>query len=135
MRTKFWRFAYEDSEFASIINSDELPFPELSKWPNAKNSSREQVIENLKAGDFILLANFDRSSEIGIAKAIGQVLAKNENKITMHWKKLIPSLSLTPNIQGGVNVWSTEGVFCFDVEPAKRYKLDAHTKKLFGSGA
>jgi hypothetical protein len=135
VRTKFWRFAYEDSELTSILNSDELPFPELGKWPIAKNNSSEQIIEDIKVGDFILLANFDRPSEIGIAKAIGQVIAKDGRKITMQWKKPIPSLSLTPDIQGGVTVWNTECVFCFDAQPAKRYKLDAHTKKLFGSGA
>ncbi|MCY1368184.1 hypothetical protein D9M69_551510 [compost metagenome] len=135
MRTKFWRFAYEDSELAATLKSDELPFPELSKWPSAKNSSCEQIIEDLKFGDFILLANFDRLSEIGIVKAIGQVAAKKDTKIIMYWKKLIPSLSLTPDIRGGVNVWSTEGVFCFDEQPAKRYKLHAHTKKLFGNSA
>ncbi|MNG29598.1 hypothetical protein D3C84_1150580 [compost metagenome] len=70
-----------------------------------------------------------------MAKGIGQVIAKDNAKITMHWKKPIPSLSLTPDIQGGVTVWSTEGVFCFDIQPAKRYKLDAQTKKLFASGA
>lgn len=134
MRTKFWRFAYEDNELTSILRSDELPFPDLSKWPIAKNNSSEKIFENIKIGDFILLANFDRTSEIGIAKGIGQVIAKNNVKITMHWKKPIPSLSLTPDIQGGVTVWSTEGVFCFDIQPAKRYKLDAQTKKLFASG-
>ncbi|MBF8161695.1 hypothetical protein IVE04_11100 [Pseudomonas mendocina] len=135
MRTKFWRFAYEASEFASIINSDELPFPEFRKWPNAKNGSRGQIIEDLKIGDFILLANFDCPSETGTVKAVGQVITKNNNEIVMHWKKVIPSRSLTPNIQGGVNVWNTEGVFCFDVEPARRYRLVEFAQKLFGSGA
>lgn len=135
MRTNFWRFAYEESELTSILKSDELPFPKLSKWPTAKNNSCEEIFEDIKVSDFILLANFDRTSEAGIVKGIGQVIDKQGEKITMRWKKPIPSLLLTPDIQGGVNVWSTEGVFCFDVQPAKRYKLDAHTKKLFANGA
>ena len=135
MRTKFWRFAYEDNELTTILKSDELPFPDLSKWPTAKNNSSTKITEDIKIGDFILLANFDRTSEIGIAKAIGQVIAKGDAKINMHWKRSVPSLSLTPDIQGGVTVWNTEGVFCFDAQPAKRYKLDAHAKKLFASGA
>ena len=135
MRTKFCRFAYEENELTFILNSGELPFPELSKWPTAKNNSCKQIFKDIKVNDFIFLANFDRASETGITKAIGQVIDKDDTKITMHWKKPIPSLSLTPDIQGGVNVWNTEGVFCFDVQPAKRYKLDAHTKKLFASGA
>ena len=135
MRTKFWRFAYEENELTSILRSDELPFPDLSKWPTAKNNSSEKIFEDIKIGDFILLANFDRTSETGIAKAIGKVVAKGDARINMHWIKSVPSLSLIPNIQGGVAVWSTEGVFCFDAQPAKRYKLDAHAKKLFASGA
>jgi hypothetical protein len=134
MRTKFWRFAYEENELTSILRSDELAFPDLSKWPTAKNNSPEKIFEDIKIGDFILLANFNRTSETGIAKAIGKVIVKGDVRINMHWIKSVPSLSLIPNIQGGVAVWNTEGVFCFDDQPAKRYKLDAHAKKLFASG-
>lgn len=135
MRTKFWRFAYEDNELISILRSDELSLPDLSKWPTAKNNSPDKILEDIKVGNFILLANFDRTSEIGIVKAIGKVIAKSDGKINMHWKKPVPNILLSPNIQGGVTVWKTEGVFCFDAEPAKKYKLDDHTKKTFAHGA
>ncbi len=134
MRTKFWRFAYDADRLETILNSETLPFPDLSRWPQAKNSSIDKVTEDLRVGDFILLANFDRNTEIGIARVIGKIMSKSPS-IRMQWKKIIPSLSLTPDIQGGVNVWLTEGVFCFDAPPAKRYKLSAHTSKLFPENA
>lgn len=131
MRTNFWRFSYDEIDISSAIESNRLPFPDLSRWPVSKNNSKKKISDEIKVNDFILLANFDRLSEIGVAKKIGKVISKDGGEFSIHWKKIVPSLSLTPDIQGGVNVWLTEGVFCFDSEPVKRYKLNEHANKLF----
>ncbi|MFJ9993296.1 hypothetical protein ACIQSO_21490 [Pseudomonas putida] len=133
MRTRFWRFAYNEHQLTAILESDQLPLPDLSQWPRAKNTSPQKILEDIKVGHFILLANFDRASESGKVKVMGKVLAKGDAGITLHWKKTVPSILLNPNAQGGVAEWQTEGVFCFDVEPAKRYRLERHAEKLFAN--
>jgi hypothetical protein len=131
MRTTFWRFAYDEEQLREILNSDELVFPDLSRWPLAKNNSREKVVSALREGHFVLLANFNLSNEIGTVKGVGRIMGIEAGTVEMNWMRPIPSWSLTPNAQGGVQEWRNEGVFCFDVEPARRYKLQALTSKLF----
>lgn len=133
MRTAFWRFAYDDEQLGEILKSNDLVFPDLSRWPLAKNRDKEIVISDLKEGHFVLLANFNLNNEIGTVKGVGRITKNEGGRIKMEWKHPIPSWSLTPNAQGGVHEWRTEGVFCFDAEPVKRYKLKALTSKLFAS--
>jgi len=132
MRTKFWRVAYDEDRITEILASDKLPLPDLARWPSAKNKSSEKILSDLKAGDFVFLANFDAVKELGSVKVIGRILTKEQGVPTMNWKRPIPSLSLTPDTPGGVLAWRSEGIFCFDAQPVKRYKLEAITKKLFG---
>jgi hypothetical protein len=134
MRTTFWRFAYDDELLEMIMASDKLYFPDLKRWPLAKNNTEEKIISALREGHFILLANFDLTSGIGTVRGVGKITAINDGQPAVLWKKPVPRLELTPDIQGGVKEWRGEGVFCFDAQPAKRYKLDAHTKKLFNHG-
>jgi len=131
MRTKFWRFAYDEDKLKDILASNELFFPNLSIWPSAKNNTEEKIIRDLKAGYFILLANFDSISETGTVRGVGKIISLENSQPVMQWKKPIPSWSLHPNRRGGVPQWEKEGVFSFDVNPAKRYKLGTLTKKLF----
>lgn len=131
MRTSFWRFAYDEQNLKAILASGSIVFPELSTWPQAKNNTVEKVTSDLRDGHFILLANFDRTSEVGIVKGVGKVIKNEGAGITILWKKPIPSWSLTPSKLGGVQEWVKEGVFCFEAEPAKRYKLQALASKLF----
>lgn len=131
MRTQFWRFAYDEDLLDEILASDQLYFPNLKLWPRADNNSIEKIVADLKSGYYILLANFDMNTELGTVRGVGKVIEIRDGHAVMHWKKPIPRWSLTPDRQGGVEEWRKEGVFCFDVAPAKRYKLDALTKKLF----
>lgn len=131
MKTQFWRFAYDEALLKEILASNKLVFPELSRWPLAKNNNDEKVKSKLKAGQYILLANFNLNTEIGTVKGVGKIIEAEEFDYIVEWKKPIPSWSLTPNAQGGVQEWRNEGVFCFDAEPAKRYKLNALTSKLY----
>ena len=133
MRTDFWRFAYEEDHLGEILKSNGLVFPDLSKWPLAKNRDEEKIISDFREGHFILMANFNLNSEIGTVKGVGRITKIEEGKVDVEWKHPIPSWSLTPNAQGGVKEWRSEGVFCFDAEPAKRYKLKALTSKLFAA--
>jgi hypothetical protein len=133
MRTSFWRFAYDEDRLHDILGSNDLVFPDLSHWPLAKNKNETKIISDLKEGNYVLLANFNRTNEIGTVKGVGEVVRINTDGVKMKWKRPIPSWSLTPNAQGGVQEWIKEGVFCFDAEPAKRYKLQARASKLFAS--
>jgi hypothetical protein len=132
MRTKFWRFAYEKEQLSEILASHSLCFPDLKRWPQAKNNTEEKVLGAMLNGHFVLLANFDRSSEIGTVRGVGLIDDIEDGHNRVIWKKPVPSWDLTPDARGGVQQWINEGVFCFDAPPAKRYKLEARTKKLFG---
>ena len=131
MRTKFWRFAYNDNLLKDIMASGQLIFPGLDLWPAAKNDSEEKIMSSLKVDHFILLANFDSTSETGTVHGVGKVINIKNGEPIIKWKKPIPSWALQPDRRGGVPQWKKEGVFCFDVNSAKRYKLDSLTKKLF----
>ena len=131
MRTEFWRFAYDDESLKEILASDKLVFPNLGRWPSAKNDTEEKITHDLMIEHFILLANYNRTSETGTVRGVGKVINLENPQPLIQWKKPIPSWSLHPNRRGGVQQWENEGVFCFDVEPAKRYNLDSLTKKLF----
>ena len=131
MRTKFWRFAYDNDLLEAIVASDRLYFPDLKKWPVAQNSNEEKILTSIKEGHFILLANFDHNSEAGTVRGVGKVITMHGDSCTVLWKKPVPSWYLTPDRRGGVKEWNNEGVFCFDVQPAKRYKLASLTQKLF----
>lgn len=134
MRTSFWRFAYDEEHLGDILGSNSLVFPDLSQWPLAKNNNEARILSDLKEGHYVLLANFNLTNEIGTVKGVGRVTSMDTNRVVMEWKRLTPSWSLTPNAQGGVQEWRKEGIFCFDAAPAKRYKLQARTSKLFASG-
>jgi hypothetical protein len=108
-----------------------LTFPDLSRWPLAKNDEPQKVMEKLRVGHFVLLANFHEGTQIGTVKGVGKIIGNDDDDLEVLWKKPIPSWTLTPNAQGGVYEWKTEGVFCFDAEPARRYKLSGLTSKLF----
>ncbi|ACA88753.1 hypothetical protein [Shewanella woodyi] len=131
MRTIFWRVAYEDEQLGEILKSKALVLPDLSRWPIAKNKNEEKIVSELKVGHFVLMANFNPNNEIGTVKGVGKITKNDVGSVEVEWKRPIPSWSLTPNAQGGVQEWRNEGVFCFDAEPAKRYKLQALTSKLF----
>ena len=131
MRTSFWPFAYKEDQLKEILKSDQLVFPDLSRWPLAKNKRKEAVISDLREGHFILLANFNLNQQIGTVKGVGRVNRIEEGRVDVEWKRPIPSWNLTPNNPGGVQQWRNEGVFCFDVEPVQRYKLAQLTSKLF----
>jgi hypothetical protein len=131
MRTKFWRFAYKEEALTAILASSSLVFPDLSRWPQAKNCSEEAIICDLRVGHFVLLANFNSTAETGTVRGVGKIESIENSTPKVQWKKPVPSWVLNPDPRGGVAQWNKEGVFCFDVNPAKRYKLDALTKKLF----
>jgi len=131
MITSFWRFAYNEQNLKEILSSESLTFPELSCWPEAKNNTEEKIISSLREGHFVLLANFDKSSEVGIIRGVGKVIKKENTAVAILWKKTIPSWSITPSRQGGVQEWVKEGVFCFAADPAKRYKFQERISKLF----
>ncbi|GGB82068.1 hypothetical protein GCM10011352_04840 [Marinobacterium zhoushanense] len=131
MRTKFWRFAFDEDCLQQIVTANDLVYPDLSRWPQAKNNNPDNVSGAIRDGDFVLLANFDRTTEIGIAHYVGRVTKSDDSRLEVNWKKAVPKWSLGPNSAGGVQQWEKEGVFCFDVEPARRYKLAALTAKLF----
>lgn len=133
MKTAFWRVAYEDEQLGEILKSKALVLPDLSKWQVAMNKNEEKIVSEMKVGHFVLMANFNPNSEIGTVKGVGKITKIEEGNIEVEWKRTIPSWSLTPNAQGGVQEWRKEGVFCFDAEPAKRYKLPALTSKLFAT--
>ena len=133
MKTAFWRVAYEDEQLGEILKSKALVLPDLSKWQVAMNKNEEKIVSEMKVGHFVLMANFNPNSEIGTVKGVGKITKIEEGNIEVEWKRTIPSWSLTPNAQGGVQEWRKEGVFCFDAEPAKRYKLHALTSKLFAT--
>lgn len=135
MSMKFWRFSYSDEMLSAILASDSLVFPDLNLWPLAKNKTEEQIIDRMNIGDFILLSNFNQSSGFGTVRGVGKIQELERSKVLMLWKRPIPSWSLSPNRQGGEQQWMREGVFCFDPEPAKRYKLGARTQKLFKDAA
>jgi hypothetical protein len=131
LRTQFWRCAYDGDRLADILESSAIEFPELKLWPKAKNRDSERILSDMRVGDFVLLANFDRSSEIGAVRGVGRISGVEDEIITMEWRSPRPSWGLTPDIRGGVQQWLNEAVFCFDAEPARRYKLKERTTKLF----
>lgn len=131
MRTKFWRFAYKEEDLKDILASSSLVFPDLHRWPQAKNYSEEAILSDLRVGHFVLLANFNSAVETGTVRGVGKITSIESQTPQVDWKKPLPSWVLQPDQRGGVAQWSKEGVFCFDVNPAKRYKLDSLTKKLF----
>lgn len=131
MRTKFWRFAYKEEALNDILASSSLAFPDLSRWPQAKNYSEEAITADLRVGHFVLLANFNSTAETGTVRGVGRIESIEDSIPKVQWKRPVPSWILQPDRRGGVPQWKKEGVFCFDVNPAKRYKLDALTKKLF----
>ncbi|MCE9781703.1 hypothetical protein [Shewanella algae] len=133
MRTSFWRFAYDEDQLHGLLETSTLEFPDLSRWPLAKNNTKEKIISDLREGHFILLANFNLTNKIGTVKGVGKIICIEDGVVEVEWKRPIPSWTLTPNEQGGVQQWKNEGVFCFDVNPTKRYKLPALTSKLFAS--
>lgn len=131
MKTRFWRLAYDDELLPDILNSTEIMFPDLKRWPLAKNNDRTNVMSSLLTGDFILLANFDRASEIGTVRGVGRISQNGEEELKVKRKKPIPSWSLTPDVPGGIQQWVNEAIFYFDSEPARRYKLVGLTCRLF----
>ena len=113
-KTKFWRFAYEEDQLEQILRSHTVFYPSFQDWPKAKNNSKEKIEGDLDVGDFILLANFDRTSGIGTVRGVGKITSLSSEGIQGEWRKAIPRWSLTPEVSGGVQQWLKEGVFNFD---------------------
>ena len=107
MKTNFWRFAYDETQLKSILNSNELAFPDFSSWRLAKNN-REKVLNRLRVDHFILLANFNATDETGIVKGVGKIISIEGGDTIVSWKKAIPSWTLTPDRLGGVPQWKNE---------------------------
>jgi hypothetical protein len=130
MSNKFWRFSYDDGQLDTILNSEELHFPNLANWPNAKNDKEEKVIGKLRDGHFILLANFDLNTRIGTVRGVGIIREIKNGSPTILWKPA-PGWPLAPDPRGGVTQWRDEAIFCFASNPAERYKLPSLTRNLF----
>ena len=73
MSTQFWRFAYEEDSFKSIINSENLPFPEFKNLSDGKHNSVSDIISSMKAGSVIILANFNAVESSATVRAVGKV--------------------------------------------------------------
>jgi hypothetical protein len=131
MATKFWRFAYEEASLEEIVRSNALPFPDFARYPYAKNNSAAKVRGDLRAGNFVLLANFDHTRSTGKITAVGRVENILPDSVHMTWRKLSRDKTVEPNPQGGIAQWQKEAVFRFDAGPAKRHDLAAIIRKLF----
>jgi hypothetical protein len=90
MNNTFWRVAYDKDQLAAILDSRSISLPDLGRWPQAKNNSPEKILAGLREGDVLLLANFDRSSEIGIVRGVGCILKVDGLDTEVHWKSLYP---------------------------------------------
>ena len=66
MKKYFWRFAYDEARLGEILSSEDLVFPDLSRWPNASNKDKNKIIEKLRVGDYVLLANYDDPARAGL---------------------------------------------------------------------
>lgn len=131
MQTIFWKFSYTEDCLDSILASGDLPFPDLKKWPQAKNHDVQTIREDLRMGHYVLLSSFNNNTEEGTVRAAGRVENIEGEKITMTWTRVKPSWSLLPHKQGGVTQWKNEGVFRFDEQPANQYMLERKLIKLF----
>jgi hypothetical protein len=130
MKTIFWKFSF-DEDIDSILSSKDLFFPDLKKWPHAKNNSVQNLTKRLRVGNYVLLANFNKITADGTVLGAGYIEDIQDGKFVMNWKRVKPSWTLSPQKQGGVTQWTTEGIFCFDESPAKQYMLENRLKKLF----
>lgn len=129
MRSKYWRFSYDENSLPSIVGSQSLPFPELS-YPTAKHNTKEKIIADLRIGSIIVLANFNYFESIGTARAIGVIENLNDDTIKMLWKTIVPSRSMHPH-KIGAEQWKNENVFCFNAPRAREFKIDVLAKKYF----
>jgi len=129
MRSKYWRFSYDENALPLIVDSKSLPFPELN-FPSAKHNTKEKVIADLREGSIIILANFNYFEATGTARAIGIVKNLQSDHIDMLWRKLIPSRNMHPH-KIGAEQWKNENVFCFNLPRAKEFKIDVLATKYF----
>ena len=130
MRTQFWRFAYEENSLQSIVNSENLPFPEFSPLSDGKHNSVADVISSIKPGSVIVLANFNDAENSAIIRALGKVKDIKEDEVKVEWKKLVPSVSLYPH-KISAKQWLKESVFLINPQRVKDFKLDNLKSKLF----
>ena len=130
MSTQFWRFAYEEDSLKSIVNSENLPFPEFKQLSDGKHNSVADVISSMKAGSVIILANFNAVENSATVRAVGKVKDIKEEEIQVEWKKLVPSVSLYPH-KIGAKQWSKESVFLINPQRVRDFKLDKIANKLF----
>ncbi|WP_454833525.1 MULTISPECIES: hypothetical protein [Pseudomonas] len=131
MQTIFWKFSYAEHFLDAIVASDDLPFPDLAQWPQAKNHDIRTIRNDLRIGHYVLLATFNKNTNEGTVRGAGRVESIDGEKITMTWTKVKPSWQLLPHPQGGIAQWRKEGIFRFDVQPANHYKLENRLAKLF----
>lgn len=129
MRSRYWRFSFDENALGAIVESDQLPFPELNS-PAAKYNSKQQVMADLRVGSIIVLANFNHFESAGTARAIGVVESISELQVKMSWKKIIPSRNMLPH-KIGAEQWKKENIFCFSVPRAKEFKIDLLADKFF----
>jgi hypothetical protein len=130
MRTIFWRFAYDETKLQLILSESKLVFPNFTQWPLSKNTE-DKVLLDIKVGHYILLANFNLNTNTGAVRGVGKIISKEDTGFVVEWRKPVPFWNLSPNVQGGIQQWRNEGVFCFDATPVKHYKLAPLTEKLF----
>lgn len=91
-----------------------------------------KFINSLRIGDGIIMADWDRNSRTGIARAIGIVLAINapDGSATMEWRQCRETFY--PNPQGGIPQWTKpQGWFGFDKPVAQRYRLPQIFQRAF----
>jgi hypothetical protein len=129
MRSKYWRFSYNESSLKQILSSEELTFPEISSQPS-KYTTNAQILNDLRPDVFIILANYESNTNTATARAIGKIESIIDDTATVSWKKIIPSRSFHPH-KIGATQWANDNVFCFNPSRIKDFKLDTLASKLF----
>jgi hypothetical protein len=130
MSSKIWRFSYEQDSLKEITESGKLVFPDINPHIAGKHNSIAKIVEDISIGCFIILANFKSFENTGTVRAGGIVTEISGNDISVHWKRIVPSISLHPH-KIGAEQWERESVFLINAPRAKEFKLDALKKKLF----
>jgi hypothetical protein len=128
--TKYWRFAYDEAALRSILEGDNLVFPDFKLWPRANNKAAAVIAAELRVGGFIFLANFKDFEKVGTVRGIGKIINTSNESTKIYWKKVVPSWSLTIH-KIAAEQWANEAVFCFNTKPVTEFKLGTRAEKLF----
>lgn len=117
---KFWKFQYEGPEaLLQCIENRSLPSGDVT-FAGLKNTYAHPV-KAMRPGDGVVLAKLE--GDEGKIFAVGKVraVATTETHAVVDWAAT--TMTVYPDVKGGLINWQTKSAFEISQEPAKRYNL------------